>query len=139
MNDAKQPGEAMTVDEQQVWVPVSERTAVLERFIRNQCGLQNARPHNPGPGSVELNHEEALLCADALREVEGLRADAERYRWLRNGEPVFAISSETGKFTRKVDVVALPEFDGDEIRTMGMYELDAAIDAALTTAKREEG
>lgn len=39
---------------------------VLAAFIRSQAHLTAGYPHKPGPGDVRLNHEEALLAADAL-------------------------------------------------------------------------
>jgi hypothetical protein len=44
-----------------------KRLATLAQFIRNQVGLAE----RPPPGCIQLNNEEALLCAQALeRAVE---------------------------------------------------------------------
>jgi hypothetical protein len=43
-----------------------DRRLVLARFIRSQANLTDRNPPQIGPGSIHLNHEEALLCADAL-------------------------------------------------------------------------
>lgn len=51
-----------------------DRMRVLAAFIRNQAGLTDGKIPKPGPGEVRLNHEAALLCADALEEVVKLRA-----------------------------------------------------------------
>jgi hypothetical protein len=47
---------------------MTERTReeILAAFIRSQAALTDKHPHTPGPGSVNLNNEEALLCAEAL-------------------------------------------------------------------------
>jgi hypothetical protein len=48
-------------------LPADERLATLARFIRNQVGLAD----RPPPGCIQLNNDEALLCAQALeRSVE---------------------------------------------------------------------
>jgi hypothetical protein len=44
----------------------TERIKTLAAFIHNQCELTDKHPHKVGPGSVNLNYEEALLCAGAL-------------------------------------------------------------------------
>lgn len=51
-----------------------DRMRTLAAFIRNQAGLTDGKIPKPGPGEVRLNHEAALLCADALEEVVKLRA-----------------------------------------------------------------
>jgi len=43
-----------------------DRLVILARFIRAQANLTDRNPPMPGPGDVRLNHEEALLCAEAL-------------------------------------------------------------------------
>jgi DNA-binding NtrC family response regulator len=45
------------------------RLATLSRFIRNQANLTDAHPHTLGPGTVKLNHAEALEVADAIDEL----------------------------------------------------------------------
>lgn len=50
-----------------------DRLRTLSAFIRSQAGLTDGRVPRPGPGEVKLNHEAALLCADALDEVIELR------------------------------------------------------------------
>ena len=50
-----------------------DRLRTLAAFIRNQAGLTDERTPKAGPGEVKLNHEAALLCADALDEVIELR------------------------------------------------------------------
>ena len=52
---------------------MSERYKTLAAFLRNQAGLADKHPHKAGPGSVTLNHEEALLCADAIEELQRVR------------------------------------------------------------------
>lgn len=42
-----------------------ERLKVLARFIRNQASLAD----RPPPGCIQLNNDEALLCADALEHL----------------------------------------------------------------------
>jgi hypothetical protein len=66
-----------------------ERLRTLSYFIRSQANLTDKNPPQLGPGSVQLNHEEALLCADALdaeiRYREGLelakRSKAQLLNW----------------------------------------------------------
>lgn len=59
----------------------------------------------------------ASEAADALeaqaKEIEALRADAERYRWLR-----------------RLDAAGIQVYDGANDRSVFGEELDAAIDAA---------
>jgi hypothetical protein len=50
----------------------SERLRVLAAFLRSQAWLTDKRPHESGPGDVHLNHEEALLAADAIEELLAL-------------------------------------------------------------------
>ena len=58
----------------------------------------------------------AVACWNAGAEVERLREDAERYRWLRD------VHSHHYTVTRYVGGATIPRIDGPE--------LDAAIDAA---------
>jgi len=44
-----------------------DRLMVLARFIRNQVSLAD----RPPPGCIQLNNNEALLCAEALEQVTG--------------------------------------------------------------------
>jgi hypothetical protein len=61
-----------------------ERMRTLAQFIRSQAALTDNHPHVPGPGSVRLNNEEALLCAHAL-ENDARPQFAERVRpWMRD-------------------------------------------------------
>jgi hypothetical protein len=48
---------------------VTDRRKTLAAFIRAQANLTDKHPHTPGPGDVRLNHEEALLCAEALEQA----------------------------------------------------------------------
>lgn len=52
-----------------------ERLQVLARFIRNQVSLAD----RPPPGCIQLNNDEALLCAEALENVGHL--ERERDEW----------------------------------------------------------
>lgn len=45
-----------------------ERLRTLSRFIRGQANLTDGHPSKNGPGNVHLNHDEAVLAADALDE-----------------------------------------------------------------------
>lgn len=54
---------------------LTERRAILARYIRNQAALTDAHPHVAGPGSVKLNNVEALLCADALEKTSNHEAE----------------------------------------------------------------
>jgi hypothetical protein len=47
--------------------PFCSRMAVLARFIRNQVSLAD----RPPPGCIQLNNDEASLCAEALERVTG--------------------------------------------------------------------
>lgn len=58
-----------------------ERLTTLRRFIRGQALLTEGHPTKPGPGEVRLNHEEALLVADALDEHCQQLAAIENPRW----------------------------------------------------------
>lgn len=68
---------------------------------------------------------EARWGDEARAEVAGLRKDAERYRWLRDGDEVsdypYPVMRQGGKY----------DFD----RTIWFEELDAAIDAAMAARK----
>jgi hypothetical protein len=66
-----------------------ERLATLARFIRNQVGLAD----RPPPGCIQLNNEEALLCAQALeRSVEtSVRRDARGFPLSSHGVPIEAV------------------------------------------------
>lgn len=46
----------------------------LRAFIRNQAGLTDTKPPQPGPGRVELNHAEAMQVADWLDELATWRS-----------------------------------------------------------------
>jgi hypothetical protein len=46
-------------------VLTKDRLMVLARFIRNQIGLAD----RPPPSCIQLNNDEALLCAEALEAV----------------------------------------------------------------------
>jgi hypothetical protein len=47
------------------------RLTALAAFLRSQSNLSDERPHDPGPGHVSLNNEEAAICALAIEaEVE---------------------------------------------------------------------
>lgn len=48
-----------------------ERHAVLARFIRNQVSLSD----RPPVGCIQLNNEEASLCAEALEQNQQMRQD----------------------------------------------------------------
>jgi hypothetical protein len=43
-------------------IPTKERAGILARFIRNQVSLAD----RPPPGCIQLNNEEATVCAIAL-------------------------------------------------------------------------
>lgn len=60
-----------------------DRLRVLARFIRNQALLTDEKSPRPGPGEVRLNHEAALLAADALdAHIQQLSALANpRWSW----------------------------------------------------------
>lgn len=47
----------------------SDRLQTLAKFIRSQAMLTDGRTPKPGPGEVRLNHEAAILVADALDEL----------------------------------------------------------------------
>jgi len=53
----------------------NERLQILARFIRNQVSLAD----RPPPGCIQLNNDEALLCAEALeRSLVETSGDAQR-------------------------------------------------------------
>ena len=70
-----------------------------------------------------LDHRHTILAA--LREVEALRADAERYRWLRNFDSDWW----------KANIVSQLGSLGDVSARLHSDRLDAAID----TARAAEG
>jgi hypothetical protein len=47
--------------------PTRSRMSVIAQFIRNQVSLAD----RPPPGCIQLNNDEALLCAEALERVTG--------------------------------------------------------------------
>lgn len=60
----------------------NERLQILARFIRNQVSLAD----RPPPGCIQLNNDEALLCAEALEraavEPPAPHRDTARLDWL---------------------------------------------------------
>lgn len=63
----------------------NERLRVLARFIRGQALLTDKHPPQAGPGSVQLNHEEAMLAAFALDEELRHRESLHlAQHWLRD-------------------------------------------------------
>ena len=74
--------------------------------------------YHDGCGNAQCARDHLVVHLTA--EVEALRADAERYRWLRDGDEVsdypYPVMRQGGKY----------DFD----RTIWFEELDAAIDAA---------
>lgn len=70
-----------------------------------------------GSARDSLERFASRVKADALeaqaKEIEALRADAERYRWLR-----------------RLDAAGIQVYDGANDRSVFGEELDAAIDAA---------
>jgi hypothetical protein len=87
---------------------------LLREFMRDVCADLKC----------EQNDEAALLAIEALREeVERLRRDAERYRWLRRRNELTAADDPRGPFV--IDLL-----DDDVIHHMTGAEIDAAIDAA---------
>jgi hypothetical protein len=70
-------------------VSSTERMAVLARFLRNQIALADRAP----PGCVQLNNEEAAVCAQAIEQLTSL----ERELWVI-AEAIFQnISSDEAK------------------------------------------
>jgi hypothetical protein len=59
--EAKQPLEGMG-SSSMTDKPTNERLSILARFIRNQVSLAD----RPPPGCIQLNNDEAQLCAEAL-------------------------------------------------------------------------
>lgn len=58
------------------------RLDVLRAFIRNQAGLTDTKPPQPGPGRVELNHAEAMQVADWVDELARVREhQAQEREW----------------------------------------------------------
>lgn len=53
--------------------PFCSRMGVLARFIRNQVSLAD----RPPPGCIQLNNDEASLCAEALERASALDVPAE--------------------------------------------------------------
>lgn len=49
------------------------RLDTVRAFIRNQAGLTDTKPPQPGPGRAELNHAEAMQVADWLDELARFR------------------------------------------------------------------
>ena len=101
---------------------MSKHEELIER-LRKQCANTNGR-------SIEQVLDDFIgnmdAAADALvaqaREIEGLRKDAERYRWLR--EP--SLAAGQGSITVELDDRANGHFS----RSIFLAELDATIDAA---------
>jgi hypothetical protein len=52
----------MSDDDQPPKLPTKERMQILARFLRSQIAL----PDRPPVGCVQLNNEEATVCAIAL-------------------------------------------------------------------------
>ena len=58
------------------------RLDTVRAFIRNQAGLTDRNPPQPGPGRVELNHAEAMQVADWLDELAAYRErSAQEIEW----------------------------------------------------------
>lgn len=58
------------------------RLDTVRAFIRNQAGLTDTKPPQPGPGRAELNHAEAMQVADWLDELAGFRErQAQETEW----------------------------------------------------------
>lgn len=74
------------------------------------------------------SEESELLLKFALDEVERLRADAERYRWLRGGPDVPSYSSRWPRWEVRY-------WDGRYWQTMFAEHLDEMIDAAMKEQK----
>lgn len=53
-----------------------DRLRVLAKFIRSQAMLTDGRTPRPGPGEVRLNHDAAILCADALDDYVAIKHKA---------------------------------------------------------------
>ena len=63
-----------------------------------------------------------VLCREAAAELERLRADAARYRWLRDQKSsLYYLIPDARENMGVVDLEGFPQWD----------ELDAAIDAAM--------
>ena len=91
--------------------------------LRQYLDAAQRRASVLGEEAINLRAQRDAARADwmALRgQVAGLRKDAERYRWLRDGDEVsdypYPVMRQGGKY----------DFD----RTIWFEELDAAIDAA---------
>lgn len=76
-------------------------------------------------GGLSLNQWASSAAAELRRihaECDALRADAERYRWLRENAADYRLTQKDG-------------YGGRELR--GWDELDAAIDAARAAIKEQ--
>ncbi len=76
---------------------------------------------------VEATDPDVVL-GDAKAEIERLRADAERYRWLRGGPDVPSYSRRWSRWE-------VHYWEGNYWQTMFAEYLDAAIDAELEGEK----
>ena len=87
------------------------------------------------PGSTDADgvcvgdHVAESLAAEAAKEIERLRADAERYRWLRERAPFWAWQPDSNCYPG-----ITVGFSHSETKYCD-YTLDAAIDAAMKEGK----
>lgn len=118
----------------------SERDALAAEVLRYRQAIWDARAlmgfdndGNPTPAALAYPHLADMLLRDAAEfrkdydqacseadEVEGLRADAERYRFLASPLPI-----NKQRWDRNGILDQMPH--------LAKFDLDAAIDAARTT------
>ena len=102
--------------------PLSSGTTQVERMYLHSKMMQLIEHHWPKERMASAVEAEVLRRQAA--EVEALRADAARYRWLRDAHPA----------TEEIVVVRWRE----PMQDMRYEILDAAIDAALRAAETNE-
>lgn len=85
---------------------------------------------------IELATKQAAEIASLRAERDAMKADAERYRWLRNVNPKGEIIFDHSKEEKGVFVLYIP-FDGEPIENDAemVIRMDAAIDAAKEQGK----
>ena len=98
-------------------------------------GLLIVQPGAPlvpaAPTPPAQQDDEALEVLRELAEVDRLRRDAERYRWLRGGPDVPSYSSRWPRWEVRY-------WDGRYWQTMFAEHLDEVIDAAMKEQEQEQ-
>lgn len=105
-------------------------------LLERRCyalGAQRAAEARPLGAAIAPEHDEAMraMAEKALREFEALRADAERYRWLRQGDN----DEEVLRFHEWAKEVCV---DPPPMYLPRLERLDAKIDAAIAATKEQQ-